>query len=84
MDKVDTGNGQKKAKLEYVELANRVIKSMWQYWTYEQIVFVPHTISDCVLQLFWIVIAPERGKYYNLILYLMSLPEVKQCVQLTQ
>ena len=27
MDKVDTGNGQKKAKLEYVELANRVIKS---------------------------------------------------------
>ena len=24
MDKVDTGTGQKKAKLEYVELANRI------------------------------------------------------------
>lgn len=27
MDKIDTGNGQTKAKLEYVELANRVIKT---------------------------------------------------------
>ena len=27
MDKIDTGNGQMKAKLEYVELANRVIKT---------------------------------------------------------
>lgn len=70
MDKVDTGSGQKKAELEYVELANRIyeVKLIWGG--------IEHTICATwnvrLLEWLLMVIASEWGNHYDLNLYFMK------------